>query len=201
MKIFLVRHGETASNFERVVQLPDTPLNGRGRQQALRLARRLSGLGVEAVLSSDLARARQTAEGLGLVTSLELEPLLQERNFGELRGRTYASIGRDIFAPGYTPPGGESWEVFHRRVDDAWVRVVERARRSRGALVVVTHGLVCRSLAERVLALPQAVVAPSRWGNTSLTIVGADAPWPVEMLNCTAHLDGEASDRTVESGM
>ena len=201
MKILLVRHGETASNIERIVQLPETPLNERGRLQAQRLARRLATLDVGRVLSSDLARARQTAEGLGATSAVELEPLLQERNFGELRGRTYASIGRDIFASGCMPPGGESWEVFHRRVDDAWARVVARARRCRGTLVVVTHGLVCRSLAERILALPQAVGAPSRWGNTSLTVVGAETPWPVEMLNCTAHLDGEAADRTVESGM
>lgn len=200
MKILLVRHGETASNFERIVQVPETPLNERGRLQADRLGRRLSELGFDAIVTSDLARAKETAVRLAGTLPVEEDPLLQERNFGELRGRTYASIGLDIFAPGYAPPGGESWESFHRRVDEAWARVVERSRRG-SSLVVVTHGLVCRSLAERVLTLGKGVAAPAQWGNTSLSIVGAEAPWPVELLNCTAHLDGLAADRTVESGM
>lgn len=201
MKIFVIRHGETASNYERIVQTPDTPLNERGVLQAERLGRRLADTGIEVVLTSDLARARQTAERVDAILPLEEEPLLQERNFGDLRGRTYASIGLDIFALGYAPPGGESWEVFHQRVDAAWERVVSRAARCEGALAVVTHGLVLRSLAARILSLPAGIEAPERWGNTSLTIVGGAAPWPVEVLNCTAHLEGVASDRTIESGM
>ena len=48
------------------------------------------------------------------------EPLLRERNFGDIRGTSYADLGFDMFAPDYAPPNGETWEVFHARVDRAW---------------------------------------------------------------------------------
>ena len=53
----------------------------------------------------------------------------------------------------------------------------------------MTHGLVCRSLAERHLVLPDGEAVPLRWENTSLTIVDGRAPWRVRLLNCIAHLD------------
>ena len=91
--------------------------------------------------------------------------------------------------PGYTPPSGESWEVFHERVDRAWVRVREAAAATTGNLAVVTHGLVCKSLAARCLALPDGASVPERWENTSVTIVEARNPWRVQLLNCCAHLE------------
>ena len=51
---------------------------------------------------------------------LTFDPLLHERNFGDIRGTPYASLGFDMFAPDYAPPNGETWEVFHTRVDRAW---------------------------------------------------------------------------------
>ena len=54
---------------------------------------------------------------------------------------------------------------------------------------MVTHGLVCRSLAARHLSLADGEVVPERWENTSVTIVEAGAPWRVSLLNCTAHLE------------
>jgi broad specificity phosphatase PhoE len=79
--------------------------------------------------------------------------------------------------------------VFHVRVATVWPRVAELARRTAGNLAVVTHGLVCYSLALRHLTLPANVAAPLRWGNASLTIVDAETPWKVSLLNCTAHLE------------
>jgi hypothetical protein len=54
---------------------------------------------------------------------------------------------------------------------------------------VVTHGLVCRSLASRHLCLLDGAMVPERWENTSVTIVECAAPWRVTLLNCVAHLD------------
>ena len=68
MTIFLIRHGETLGNASRTVQLPDNPLSPRGVVQAERLARRLEGERIGAILASDLARAAQTAERLARVT-------------------------------------------------------------------------------------------------------------------------------------
>jgi probable phosphoglycerate mutase len=197
-RIFLIRHGETVGNASRIVQRPDSPLSPRGVAQAERLARRLAGQGVARIVSSDLARALTTAESLRRATGapLALDPLLQERNFGDLRGIAYADLGLDMFAEGYAPPSGESWPVFHARVDRAWARLQELAAATDGHLAVVTHGLVCRSLAARHLTLPGGSVVPERWENTSLTIVECPAPWHVRLLNCVAHLeDLEAAPR------
>jgi probable phosphoglycerate mutase len=188
--IFLVRHGETIGNAARIVQLPDAPLSPRGIAQAERLARRLAREGVTRIVSSDLARARGTAECVQRATGapLTFEPLLHERNFGDIRGTAYAELGLDMFAPDYAPPNGETWPVFHARVDRAWERVQALAAAD-GNLAVVTHGLVCRSLAGRHLRLPEGAVVPERWENASVTIVQCPAPWCVTLLNCVAHLD------------
>jgi probable phosphoglycerate mutase len=195
MAIFLIRHGETLGNATRTVQRPDNPLSPRGIAQAERLAKRLEREGLVAILASDLARAAQTAEHLARVTGLPVhhDALLQERNFGDIRGTSYALLGFDMFAPGYAPPNGETWELFHARVDRAWGLVRERAAVAGGHLAVVTHGLVCRSLADRHLLLPDGVTAPERWENTAVTIIDEPAArgggWRVRLLNCIAHLD------------
>ena len=184
MSIFLIRHGETLGNAARIVQRPDNPLSPRGVAQAERLARRLEGESIARIIASDLARAATTAEHLRRVTDvpLQFEALLQERNFGDIRGTAYSDLG-------YAPPNGETWEVFHSRVDRAWALVRQIAAATDGHLAVVTHGLVCRSLAARHLRLPEGQDVPERWENTALTIVEGEAPWRVRLLNSAAHLD------------
>ena len=202
MSIFLIRHGETLGNASRTVQLPDNPLSPRGLAQAERLARRLESQGIAAILSSDFSRAVTTAEHLRRVTGapISYSPLLQERNFGDLRGTPYAELGFDMFAPDYAPPGGETWEVFHARVERAWTLVQIAAAAADGHLAVVTHGLVCRSLTARHLILPAGQEVPVRWENTALTVVDHPAPWRVRLLNCIAHLDDPATRPLSDSG-
>ena len=203
MSIFLIRHGETLGNASRTVQLPGNPLSPRGVAQAERLARRLQAEGIAAILSSDFARAATTAEHLQRVTDapISLSPLLQERSFGDLRGTPYAELGFDMFAPDYAPPNGETWEVFHARVDRAWVFVQNAAAAAGGHLAVVTHGLVCRSLAARHLILPVGQEVPVRWENTALTVIDHPAPWRVRLLNSIAHLDDPATRPLSDSGV
>ena len=203
MAIVLVRHGETAGNAERVLQHPDTPLSARGVEQARRVAARLARAHVAEVLTSDYARARGTADPIrdACGAPLAIDTDLRERNFGDLRGRRYADLGFDPFAPGYVPPAGESWEDLHRRVDGFWERVRERAAGLSGDLVLVTHGLVCHSLVSRRLDLGGLSCAPGGFGNPSVTIVDAAPPWRVRLLGCVAHLDAAtASDRRALSG-
>jgi probable phosphoglycerate mutase len=186
MAILLVRHGETVGNAARVVQKPEVPLNERGIWQAARLAERLFEIGFAHVLCSDLLRARMTAEPLrarGAV--IEETPLLQERNFGDLRGTPYADLTEDPFAPAYVPPGGESVAVFHRRVAEAFALILERRRALAGPLVVVSHGLLCRALVENhaVVAAP-----PDHFDNAGLTEIDAAPPFAVRLISCTRHL-------------
>jgi broad specificity phosphatase PhoE len=70
-------------------------------------------------------------------------------------------------------------------------RVIDAARVTDGNLAVVTHGLVCHSLAQRQLHLPADVSTPLRWNNASLTIIEPPAPWKVRLLNCVVHLDDD----------
>jgi len=190
--IFVIRHGETPGNAARVVQTPETPLSARGILQAELLSRRLAGEGIGRILASDLARAAMTAERLQTATGapLDHDPLLQERNFGDLRGTAYADLDVDLFAPDYAPPGGEDWATFHARVDRAWASIREAAGSTRGHLAVVTHGLVCFSLVRNHFALPPGESVPMRFGNTAVTLVDGVPPWTVRRLNCTAHLAG-----------
>lgn len=202
MAILLVRHGETPANAARVVQLPDAPLSERGVAQAERLGARLAKLGVAEIVASDYARARGTAEQVRIATNapLELWPELRERNFGELRGRSYAEIGVDFFAPDYAPPGGETWPEFHARVARAWEKVIARAARLGGDLAVISHGLVCRSVVEQLIPRPADLVVPDVWANTSLTVITAPAPHEIALLNCSAHLAGLEAAAVTPSG-
>ena len=193
MTILLVRHGETAGNAARVVQRPDAALSERGIRQAAQLAERLFGLGFVHVLCSDLLRARMTAEPLRACrgpasVTIEETPLLQERNFGDLRGTPYDELTADLFAPGYVPPNGESVEEFHHRVAQAFALIVERRRALAGPLVVVTHGLVCGAIVENHA---RASSRPEHFDNTGLTILDPAPPFVARLVNCTNHLAGD----------
>lgn len=199
MAIYLIRHGETDSNRARIVQVPDTPLSQRGRDQARRLAQRMADESLERIVASDLTRADETARAVAATTglSVEGEPLLQERNFGDIRGTAYADLAESPFGPDYAPPGGETWEAFHQRVDAAWARILEVAALHTGHVAFVTHGLVLHSLSVRHLSLPDDVDTaphngpPLSFGNTAVSIVEPAAPWRVSLHGCTAHLEGD----------
>jgi broad specificity phosphatase PhoE len=192
--LYVIRHGETAHNAARILQPPGVPLSERGVLQARRVARRLADAGIARILTSDLERALATARELAAATGapLHLDARLQERNFGNLRGRAYAELGFDPFAPDYAPPGGESWEAFHARVEAAWQAIRGHAEAARGPLAVVTHGLVCRELVARHLLVPPELASPAdphRWANTCVTEV-AGPPWTALRIACVAHLGG-----------
>src|SRR5438093_4931208 len=142
MTILLVRHGETAGNAARILQRADVPLNERGIHQAEQLAQRLFDHGFAHILCSDLTRARMTAAPLAARSGIAIEesPLLQERNFGDLRGVPYAELAENPFSAYFAPPNGEDWPTFHGRVADAFDFIVRRRRSVNGALVVITHG-------------------------------------------------------------
>lgn len=182
------------------MQRPEVPLNDRGLAQAARLAQRMGELGYVHILSSDLLRARQTAEALHVLSGIAVaeSPLLQERNFGDLRGTAYADLPGDPFGPGVAPPNGETWEMFHERVAEAFELILAQRRRLDGTLIVVTHGLVVRALVERHLAPLQvdraAFVVPDRFHNTSVTVLAGEHPHVVSALNCVAHLEERGAE-------
>jgi 2,3-bisphosphoglycerate-dependent phosphoglycerate mutase len=196
MSIYLIRHGETALNAARVVQPANTPLSDRGVHQAQELARRLSSVGLAGIFCSDLQRAVQTADPISAATGLTIQysDVLQERNFGDLRGRPYDSLGFDPIAAPDAPPNGESTATFVQRVARAFSDILARYAVTGGHLAVVTHGLVVRTILERHVSLAAGSAAPERLGNTSLTIFDPVSPFRVRLVNCTAHLEGALMD-------
>lgn len=159
-RLCLIRHGQTDWNLEgRYQGQSDVPLNQNGLVQAESLIENLDGRTFAAIYSSDLTRARQTAEPIAkrLGIQVRLEPRLREINQGEWEGvlvedikARYAEIWsqRTVDPASVRPPGGETVgevaERVHAALDDI-------ARLHPGGIVlVVSHGLsiataICRA--------------------------------------------------------
>jgi broad specificity phosphatase PhoE len=145
--ILLVRHGETDWNLERRWQgHADRPLNDTGRAQARELAERLAEEPPVAIYSSDLARARATAEIVGarLGLAVVVDARLREVDVGEWSGLTMAEV--EIAYPdgirrrldgGTGWEQGETYEAMGERVVTA---LQEIAAAHDGRVLVVTHG-------------------------------------------------------------
>jgi len=207
MQLLIIRHGETPLNVARVMQPADTPLSANGQAQAALLAQRLAGgqpLRPAGIVSSDLPRALQTAQALAAATGLPVttSALLHERNFGDLRGQLYDSLGFDPLTREEAPPNGESIPQFAARCAAAWAWVLQQQALLGGPLAVVTHGLVIRHwLHQGPLQVPAQLVLPERLSNTSLTVCAVAAPHAVSLVDCTAHLGGAvAADAKSLSG-
>jgi 2,3-bisphosphoglycerate-dependent phosphoglycerate mutase len=196
MTLLLIRHGETPLNAARVLQPADTPLSPRGLEQVIALAQRLAGAGIAGVVSSDLPRARQTAGAIAAACGLPITVLasLQERHFGALRGRPYDSFDFDPLRMLEAPEGGESQADFALRAAAAFEALLPLRRRAGGPLAVITHGLVLREWLLRGPLQLGTLAAPTHLGNTSITIVTAQAPHHVLRLNDTQHLDEATRD-------
>lgn len=172
MRLFLARHGQTAWNVAGWAQgHTDIPLDEVGRAQAAALARGLAEKGVERVIASDLLRARETAEALGL--PVETRSDLRERSFGEWEGRHYLDVIADLDAlPGdrleARPPGGESFA-------DLWARVgpvAEELKAYDRTTLVVCHGALKATLLARMLDGTLHTASLFRFPNCALTTFG-----------------------------
>jgi len=154
--LLLARHGETDDNREplRFQGWRDTPLNDTGRRQAAELAERVADLGLRSLWSSDLSRARETAEIVGARLGLRprLDPRLRETNRGRWEGRLFRDVARDEperyaswlrAGEGWRFPGGESLREQQDRVTAS----IEDARAA-GDLPVL---LVCHGGSIRVM--------------------------------------------------
>lgn len=140
--LLLVRHGETDWNAERRWQgHADVPLNARGREQAAALAEQLADDGIDAIYTSDLSRARVTAEIVGarLGVPVVADPDLREIDVGSREGLT-GEIDR--------PWDGEDSEAHAARILAAVRRIAET--HPTGRVLVVTHGGSMRRVHEHL---------------------------------------------------
>lgn len=190
MWIYLIRHGETDGNRNRIVQTPDTPLSEIGALQAELLAKAYAHLPATHILCSDYARTKATAAPLHKRLNCELSytELLRERNFGDLRGQAYDEIGHDFFAQDYNPPNGESYSQFAERVNQAWRHIIKQANSKDGDLVVMTHGLVLGCLLTEILSISPAKLSHSDIKNTCVTKINRSNLSDIPFLCNANHL-------------
>ena len=177
-RIVAIRHGETDWNVaSRIQGQLDIGLNDTGRWQARRLALALADEQLDAVYSSDLVRAHDTALALASVAELpvHVDARLRERGFGVFEGLTFAEIEQRLPDQAlrwrrrdadFGPEGGETLADFYRR---AVASVTSLAARHRGQhIAVVTHGGVLDALYRAASRL--ALDASRSWqiGNASV---------------------------------
>lgn len=154
--LFLVRHGEVDYNRQKIiVGNTDQPLNNIGRQQAEGTAEKVGGLGIDILVSSDLKRAKETAEiiskkiGISLIT----DSVFRERNYGSIEGKKKEGL-KEIY-PQYINksgklilenefPGAESVDDFYNRVIEGIDNLLKRYPDKN--ILLVTHAGIFRVL-------------------------------------------------------
>jgi broad specificity phosphatase PhoE len=145
LDLYLVRHGATEwSESGRHTARTDLPLTPEGEEEARQLGRRLAHLSVTAVFTSDLQRARRTAELAGFPDA-RVTPLLREYDYGDYEGLTTVEIRRarqgwELFHDGC--PGGETPEQVYARAA-AFLELLPEE----GTVLAFSHGHFLRALA------------------------------------------------------
>jgi broad specificity phosphatase PhoE len=171
MRIVLVRHGETEWNrLHRIQGISDLELNETGRRQAEALAQALKNQRVEAIYTSPLKRARDTADVIACHHQVEVVTLfgLREMDAGEVDGLTYEEMRvqygdfLDRWLEDCTavrPPGGctlhelqeQAWGAIQEIVKGQHQMAAEGKESEKGVVVVVTHffpilSIICKAL-------------------------------------------------------
>jgi broad specificity phosphatase PhoE len=184
LHVFLVRHAETDWNADHRYQgHSDPPLNANGLTQARGLAVRLATQKIDLIFSSDLLRARQTAEMVAAQRGIELrsDVRLREMNFGILEGFTFDQalqrwpdmISRWLADYNQPPDGAEGIDEFNRRVLLAWEDVSLIGPDL--TVLIVAHGGPLRTILHSLLGLPEAKGAWLTLDHTALTEITLDA--------------------------
>lgn len=204
-RILLIRHGETAWNrATRIQGHTDIPLSALGLAQAERLAEALADEELNAIYSSDLSRARQTAEAVARARGLavRLDAGLRERAFGRFEGLSWEEIDQGYPGdaarwrrrePDFAVGGGESLIAFS-------ARCVAAARRAAAAhpgesIALVAHGGVLDCLYRA--ATQVALDAPRSWqlGNATINrLLATPEGFTLVGWNDDRHLAGLTAD-------
>ena len=202
MRLFIVRHGETAWNREgRFQGHIDVPLNETGLSQADKAAERFRGCPLSAVFASPLARARVTGEKICAAADCGhflLEDGFMEINHGEWEGmltdeveQKYADMlelwrtdPQRVKMPG---PGGESLPEVQARA----VATLERAvlGKFEGDVLLATHDAVGKTLICHCIGLPLEYYWRLKIPNCSVSYIDFGGPWPqLGLLGDITHL-------------
>jgi len=163
--LYLTRHGQTEDNLNQIMQGQTqgrlTPL---GEEQARQLGVALRGVCFQAVVSSDLWRARHTAElaMAGRALAVETTPLLRERDWGGFTGRYIPSLKHEAW-----PDDVESAEALLERAACflAWVR----SRYEGKTVLAVAHGIINKAIQSVYYGKPMREILPM--GNCEVRVL------------------------------
>lgn len=150
MKLIVVRHGEAEGNVSGLIQgsTGKSYLTDKGREQAAKLAERLSQTKLDLAFVSPIDRARQTAEVIlekHPTTKVEFSDQLKEREAGKFVGRPNTELREAWQASGlpfgeFQPEGGESWYQAGERVVDFIEELIKKYKDSDSTILIVGHG-------------------------------------------------------------
>jgi broad specificity phosphatase PhoE len=202
MKLILVRHGETEWNKQRRIQgsRSDTRLSQEGLKEADRLAAALRTERIDAIYSSPLKRAAETAQIVAEALKLRIQLFdeLREIDVGELDGlfeRELTGRYQDAWkglreGNASTPlPGGESLQDVQKRTSWAVDRILER--HIDGTVVVVGHLLTNLAIVCQALGMDLGQVIQLRQAPASITILDMTTRGnSLVLFNDTCHLEG-----------
>jgi 2,3-bisphosphoglycerate-dependent phosphoglycerate mutase len=206
LKLWLVRHGETTWNSERRAQGHlDVPLSSLGRDQATMLAHRLRGTGFDAIYSSDLSRALETARivnsNLGGRSQVLADARWREQMLGALQGLNTGEVAAMLEARGATRPvlvtdrypDAESRAELMERVKLGLQEVIRR--HPGGRVIIFSHGGSIRAATSVLLGDLEQKLNFGGLENTSITrfrISSEPSPNPKGTMlayNDSAHLE------------
>ncbi|WP_243725834.1 bifunctional RNase H/acid phosphatase [Actinomadura rubrisoli] len=195
----LLRHGETPLSVERrFAGTGDVPLTPAGLAQARAAALALKDRGLEAIVTSPLARCRDTAAEVAAATGLDVrvEDGFRETDFGDWEGLTFAEAGDRwpaqlkswLADPDVAPPGGESFKQVSRRVRTALDKLKVRHRHQR--VLVVSHVTPIKLLVKDALGAPMSSLYRMHLDVSSLSSIAwyDDGPATLHTYNETHHL-------------
>ena len=180
-RLLLVRHGLTDHNVDRrVAGYTNVDLNEEGFRQVEKLNKRLADEKIDAVYSSDLQRAVDTAKGAVSGRDIEITTCyeLREMNFGEAEEMTFAELNekypdlaRSVMNvdTGLSFPGGESFADFVERVQ-VFLKILEKFNEDHTVLIV-SHGATLKVIVCELLGID-----PNHWyqmgiDNASLSVI------------------------------
>ena len=213
-----MRHGEVEGNSAatggrlRFAGWADKPLTARGEMQAQAIAQRLSTENLNAIWSSDLQRARHTAEAIAQFHSLPIgvDAALREVNYGAWEGLGLEEIERDwldlwrarqLDAEHSAPPEGESYHDLWQRVRPAWNKIVNDKIINDGEadarIAVVAHNGTLRILLCHLLRMPIRFYKVLHTSNCGLTHLEITRRADIEYSNIEYSIDDESSHEIV----
>ncbi len=206
LRLFLLRHAETAWNRERRYQgWTDTGLSDTGRAQAEAAARALAGTPLDAIYASPLRRAQETAAAVAAVHALPVRgaEAFKEMGFGRWEGLTVDEVrARDperyqawLEAPHRTgPPDGERLDAVQRRALLGLAAL--RAEHDEQSVCLVAHGITARILILEALGLPLERIWALHVSSAGISELEFRPDWTaLHRMNTLVHLDAVLAGR------